>query len=342
MEHLRLAASVLVESGVSIDEIQSLTDLVQPERFKTILRYYIRQANGQPNAFTICLATTLIQVSQFHVGATPDVLADSSGSPPSFHPSLAGSQPKNNTLLRQFEFRPSARKSSVSPEDKLVEEFTKTLARRAGSTSSRSRWRSPSTSNSLSRSGRKISAVSTGSDISSEPDGPNGRLLLHIPALETKSRREDFIAEVPEHVAKRLRWYRRHVLPRLNADLNGDLFVTKAGCRKDQKTLTIQIIKTIERCLGIHMTTAPVPALQWCLLSGGESRRHRDRPAMLGHAWSKTTLVYVGSSSRRASRAYNRFVFEKRDALKLKRKRQRNRKSEVRDRRDAHTEASAA
>ena len=48
--------------------------------------------------------------------------------------------------------------------------------------------------------------------------------------------------------------------------------------------------------------------------------------ALLGHASSKTTLIYVGSSSRRASRAYNRFVFEKRDALKLKRKRRLKRK----------------
>jgi hypothetical protein len=48
--------------------------------------------------------------------------------------------------------------------------------------------------------------------------------------------------------------------------------------------------------------------------------------ALLGHAWSKTTRIYVGSSSRRASRAYNRFVFEKREALRLKRKRLRTRK----------------
>jgi tRNA(Met) C34 N-acetyltransferase TmcA len=40
---------------------------------------------------------------------------------------------------------------------------------------------------------------------------------------------------------------------------------------------------------------------------------------MLGHAWTKTTRIYVGSPSRRASRAYNKFLFEQRDALKLKR-----------------------
>ena len=87
-----------------------------------------------------------------------------------------------------------------------------------------------------------------------EPDGPRGRLLLHIPAAEMKSRRDDFDAEVPDDVARRLRWYRRHILPRLKADPNGDLFVTRSGSRKDQRTLTIQIVKTIKRCLGIHMT----------------------------------------------------------------------------------------
>ena len=64
-EHLRLAASVLAKNGEA-GEIASLADLVQPESFKTILRYYHEQANGEPNAFVIGLATTLIQVAQYH------------------------------------------------------------------------------------------------------------------------------------------------------------------------------------------------------------------------------------------------------------------------------------
>jgi hypothetical protein len=43
--------------------------------------------------------------------------------------------------------------------------------------------------------------------------------------------------------------------------------------------------------------------------------------ALLGHAWTKTTLIYVGSQSRRASRAYGDFVSAQREKLKLKRKR---------------------
>ncbi len=40
-------------------------------------------------------------------------------------------------------------------------------------------------------------------------------LVLHIPKDGMKSGREDFNAEVPDDVARRLRWYRRHILPRL-------------------------------------------------------------------------------------------------------------------------------
>src|SRR5438045_1906208 len=59
--HLRLAASILAQSG---ERVESLAHLVSPERFKTILRYYHNQANREPNAFGIGLAKTLIQVAQ--------------------------------------------------------------------------------------------------------------------------------------------------------------------------------------------------------------------------------------------------------------------------------------
>jgi hypothetical protein len=67
-EHLRLAASVLIEMGIPFDQITSLADLVQPEPFKTILRHYHERAKGQPNAFVTVLAQTLIQVAKFFVG----------------------------------------------------------------------------------------------------------------------------------------------------------------------------------------------------------------------------------------------------------------------------------
>ncbi len=38
---------------------------------------------------------------------------------------------------------------------------------------------------------------------------------------------------------------------------------------------------------------------------------------LLGQAWSRTTLIYAGSSTRRAGQAYGKAMMEKRDALKL-------------------------
>jgi integrase len=159
-----------------------------------------------------------------------------------------------------------------------------------------------------------------------EPDGPRGRLLLHIPKAETKTRKQDFTVEIPDHVARRLRWYRRHILSRLNADVNGDLFVTRKGVRKDQETITIQITRAIEDHLGVYMTVHQFRHLAGSSYLEDNPEDMETPRALLGHAWSKTTRIYVGSSSRRASRAYNRFVFEKREALRLKRKRQRTRK----------------
>ncbi len=150
-----------------------------------------------------------------------------------------------------------------------------------------------------------------------EPDGPKGRLLLHLPKEEMKARK-DHTVEVPEDVAKRLRWYRRHILTRLKGD--GFLFVTKQGRLKGQRTITKQIIKAIERYLGIHMTPHQFRHLvaTWYLEDHPEDIE--TSRALLGHASAKTTLIYVGQSSRRASRAYGEHLFAQREALKLKRK----------------------
>jgi len=144
--------------------------------------------------------------------------------------------------------------------------------------------------------------------------------------VEMKSEK-DYDAEIPEHVARRLRWYRRQILPRLGADPNGDLFVNRLGKLKNQKTLTDQIIKTIEHYLGIHMTPHQFRHLAGSSYLNENPDDTETVRQLLGHAWTKTTLVYVGKGSRRASRAYNAFVLEKREVLKLKGKRRPSRKT---------------
>jgi integrase len=149
----------------------------------------------------------------------------------------------------------------------------------------------------------------------SEPNGPRGQLVLHIAARHTKAKKLDIITEVPDELARRLRWYRRHILPRLGADVNGRFFVTRGGSRKSQATIMKQITDALARHVGIHMTPHQFRHFgATSYLEDFETAR-----ALLGHAWTKTTRIYAGSSSRRASRAYNQHLLAQREALKLMR-----------------------
>ena len=320
-EHLRLAASILAQDG---EEIASLANLVRPESFKKVLRYYHNQANGEPNAFVIGVAKTLIQVAQYHAGATSKEVGELKR--------IAGNLPavpfdlteKNKALLRQLESDRLRAKLYFLPEQ-LLGEVAKDLE------NGRVRFVEAQVAIAIDvllasqLRPQNLSSLSWRQHFS-EPNGPRRQLLLHIAARDTKTKRQDIVSEVPDEVARSLRWYRRQILPRLGADVNGPVFVTEKGIRKSQKTLTVQIIDTIMRHVGIHMT--PHQFRHFCATSYLEDHPEdfETAQAMLGHAWSKTTRIYAGSSSRRASRAYNQHLFKQRDALKLMRSRSKTRK----------------
>jgi integrase len=316
-EHVRLAASVLIESGIPKEDIKSLSDLVEAERFKLVLRHYLG-SDGKPNAFVISMGKTLIQVAYYHVGADAEHLARLTA--------LAAKLPsipfdltaKNAALLRQLE-SPKLRAKLLFLPEALIAEVREALA--------------------MGRLLFVLAQVAMAVDIAlviplrpqnlcslvwrrhfSEPDGPKGRLLLHIPAAETKSKKKDVVAEIPEEVANRIRWYRQHMLPRL-PDPNGPLFVTERGDAKPQETLSDQIIKVIRNRLGVHMPPHTFRHLAATLYLEEHPEDFETVRALLGHAFGKTTMVYAGNSHRRGAAAYGKVLQEKRQALKLNRPR---------------------
>jgi integrase len=342
-EHLRLAASVLVESGIPVEKISSLADLVQPEQFKTILRHYHDGADGQPNAFATGLAQTLLQVAGHHLPLTAEALAHLKRIAAKLPAIPLDLTPKNKAMLRHFESDQMKARLHFLP-DALQAEVTKALEKGRVLFVVAQMAIAIDIQLALGLRPQNLSALN-GRRHFLDPDGPRGRLLLFIPAAEMKSGKQDFVAEIPSEVARRIRWYRRTILPRLGADPNGDLFVTAKGIKKDQRTLTIQMLKTIKRRLGIHMT-----AHQFRHLLGNsylEANPHDTETArlLLGHASINSTRIYVGSPSRRASRAYNEFLFEQREGLKLKRKHQLRRKPKLnikKDRQPTTEEAQGA
>ena len=316
-EHLRLAASILIESG-TVEDIKSLADLVEPEAFKCVLRYYHERANRKPNAFVIVMAKTLIQVAQFHVGAAPDEVARLKRIAAMLPPIPFDLTAKNRALLRQLE-SPRLRAKLLFLPEELMAEVVKDLERGRLALVKAQMAIAIDLGLSVAPRPQNLSSLHWQRHFS-EPDGPKGRLVLRLPAEETKSRRQEFIAEIPDDVARRLRWYRRNILPCLNADVNGFLFVTEKGGPKSQETLSQQITQVIAQRVGIHMT--PHQPRHFCGSSYLEEHPDDLETArlMLGHSSSKTTRIYVGSDGRRASQVYGDFLFKQRDALKLKRK----------------------
>lgn len=285
-EHLRLAASILAQNGEVIDR---LADLVTPERFKRVLRYYHDKANREPNAFVIGVSKTLIQVAQYHAGATPKEVGELKRLASKLPAVPFDLTPKNKALLRQLESERIRAKLLFLPEQ-LMGVVAKDLER------GRVRFVEAQVAIAIDillafpLRPQNLSGLSWQNNLS-EPNGPRGQLLAHIAARDTKSKKQDIVSEIPDEVARRIRWYRRYVLTRLGADVNGPLFVTKKGSRKQQATLTRQITDAIVRHIGIPMTPHQFRHFGATSYLEEHPEDFETARAMLGHAWSKTTRI---------------------------------------------------
>lgn len=319
--HLRLAASILVKNGTPVEAITALTALATPEALKTVLRHYLVQAEGTPNAFAVGLGKTILQVARYHCRlpkADRDRLNQIATRLPSIPFDLTE---KNKALLRELESARVRAKLLYLPGT-LADPVRKDLE--AGPVRFVDAQVALAVEILLGAPLRPQNLIGLNwRRHFQEPDGPRGRILLHIPKQETKTREKDLVFELSEEAARLLRWYRRQILPHLGADPDGDLFVTEQGERKAQETITDQIIDRIEAHVGIHMTPHQFRHVAAAFYLEAHPEDFATVQALLGHASARTTLIYAGAMSRRAGRVYADFVGEQRDALKLQRHRKR-------------------
>lgn len=316
-KHLRLAASVLVAHGTLVDQITSLADLVEPEAFKSILRHYHEQADGKPNAYVVGIAMTLIQVARYHTDASDEHLNRLKRLSSKLPPVPFDLTDKNKALMRELDSR-SLRKKLIYLPDTLLKRTNDGLE-------------TPLRCFVDAQVGVAIAILLVApvrpenltllnwSQHFSEPDGPKGRLRLRIPAEETKTKKHELVFDIPDEVAAQLRWYRRKILPHLNADMHGPLFVTETGLPKSQETLSQQITERISEHVGVHMTPHQFRHFAAKLNLDTHPEDFRTITDLLGHSSAKSTQIYAGVSSQRASRAYGKIIMEQREALKLTR-----------------------
>lgn len=320
-EHLRIAASLVARQHGGADQVLGLSDLVTDEAFKVVLRHFYERAQGKPSAFAISIAKTLIDVARFHVGVASDNLAELKRLASKLPAVPLDLTDKNKALIADLDSEHLRAALYRLPEELLAEVSRKLDAPRFPFVLAQVAIAvdillvAPLRPQNLCRLNWRRHFA--------EPNGPRGRLLLHIPADETKTRKRELIFELPPDVAQRLRWYRKHVLSRLGADPNGDFFVIEGGKPKAQATLSQQVSETLAARVGLNMTIHQHRHVAAVFYLEDHPEDFETVRELLGHAWSKTTRIYAGNGSKRASRAFGDFVVAQRDKLRLKGKRPR-------------------
>ncbi len=74
-EHLHSAASAAVAVGIGIEQLTSLTGLVDPENFRKVLRQLWQQGGRKLSAYTHGVAITLIAIAAEWAKTSPEKIA---------------------------------------------------------------------------------------------------------------------------------------------------------------------------------------------------------------------------------------------------------------------------
>jgi integrase len=311
-DQIRIAASLLMDAGESPS---SLADLISEAHFKLIIRSYFCRDDLKPNAFATNMAGTLLRIARAHVLVDTDhfaALKKFTRAMPRLRRELTEKNKRLLALLKSDECRArllflperlfadvvrawdAGERPYVDAEIAIAIAILLVASLRPQNLSPL-HW------------GRHFSKLDR-----SKP------LLLQIPAPETKTGQDDIIAEIPDDVARMIDWYRRNVLPYLGGSPDGHLFIAEGGRLKDQKTLAGQIIDALDRHVGVHMTPHQFRHFNGASYLDEHPGEIETVRAHLGHASVKTTMIYVGSSSHRSSRAYGEHLMAQRNLLKIK------------------------
>lgn len=303
-EHIRLAFHVLLEANCPPE---NLADLVEPESFKIVLRHYFGSHDRrEPNAFVVGLGKTLIAIAKTYLRLDQPELAQLKKLIGKLTPVPFDLTEKNKKLLRHFDDDRNIA-ALFHLVDKLFENAKYRLDNQLSCFHNPAQaglaiailMAAPIRSQNLVTLNWRRHFHSTGS-----ANGKKNDLRLIIPASETKTRRRDCIFGVDAWLQKRIDWYRRNILPAINADPNGDLFARPSADRRSQNGLSRLITRTVKRELGIHMTPHQFRHLAAKIYLDHHPDDLETVRQLLGHSFMKTTMIYSGMSGERASWAY--------------------------------------
>jgi integrase len=313
-EHLRLSYAAVVDSGGATP--LCLADLVKPESLKAIIGAY-RKSDGTTSAFLGSLIQCLMAVAELHVKLKPGEIADLKKKTKRYRHSPVGLTQKNKTLLRQFDDETLCAKLFRLP-DQLMREGRELMAHDLAKAARhfQAGLAIGILLNAPMRS-QNLIPLNLGCHIQFDRGKAKARIL--IPAAETKSNRMDLFFELSEQLSEALRWYQSKMLPALQANSHGRVFVQPGGAARSQANLANLIKNAVRKELGIHMTPHQFRHLAAKLYLDAHPEDFETVRGVLGHSFTKTTMTYAGLGTERSSKVYGKFIVD--ESAKLGRRR---------------------
>jgi site-specific recombinase XerD len=299
---LRQAASALVLSGRAIEEVPSITTLVEVEAAKVILRFYLDRAHDKPTSQVHGIAVLLktlarhwVGVDEEHLGALKDLCAK-------VDPAIKGLTTKNRDRLRQFDDPKNTCLLLDFPFGQVNRVLNDDRGRRRDAVQVQIAL---AVALLLMMPVRASNLVGLHLDrhVQRTRSGKKGVVHVVIPGHEVKNE-EDLEFELPKEVVQLLDLYLRDYHPRLTDDSSPWLF--PGGIEGEHKTvmtlgeqIKAQVFKATGLQVNLHLFRHIAAKLYLDAMPGGYEVVRR----LLGHKNSDTTVrFYAGMESKSASR----------------------------------------
>jgi integrase len=306
-EQLRIAASSLVASGVSVSEISGLRCLVDPVMTKALLAEMVAVNADVKSTYIRGVATSLVALAKW-CKVEPKALDEIKRLRSKLGSVQNGLTNKNRTLLRAFEderilqallglpakLAAQARRSRLSPERRVqrmqIALFLDLLL-------------------SIPLRIQNLSQLEVGRQLI-RTAGPNEPMQLVLNADEVKND-QSMVFNVPVGVQALLDEYWQHFRPLLEPGNSDFLFIARGGVPKSSGSLRDGITKAVKRHIGIHMTPHQFRHLAAKLILDANPGAYPVVQYLLGHKNFKTTFAfYAESQSRNAGRVYDKLLTE--------------------------------
>jgi integrase len=321
-DHIHLAASAACSAGIDPNQLISLSRLVEPEMFRTILRQQWKERGQKPKSYVVSLASVLIKMAAEWVEVPLEQLAELKEIRSKLGRTRSGLTEKNKTVLRRFD-DPRLLGKLINLPDVLWRTARRNLPLST-------RWfvdlQTALAIDVLLHIPLRIENLA---ELKFDehlhwPQGKGKPALMVIREDETKNE-EPLEFELPEVLSDRLYAFRNEIAAAVIGRRPEFLFVSKNGKRRTLGALRVAIQRTVIRRVGVKITPHQFRHLGAKLALDDNPGAYEHARQLLGHKSLKTTTkFYAGPDTRRAGRAHADLIRRLREPKLVRSRRRRD------------------